>query len=88
MNEGNCSAPSVRSWHGSGAGHGTSALLGHCGRMRRDEARGWYRTEARTVRSAVTTDGTQREVLAGSTLGRWPNHALQRIAARWRLCLS
>ena len=22
------------------------------------------------------------------TLGRWPNKALQRIAARWRFCLS
>jgi hypothetical protein len=36
------------------------------------------------VTSKAETRGTQREVYAGSTLGRWPNPALQRIAARWR----
>jgi hypothetical protein len=41
-----------------------------------------------TVRSATATNGTTRTVVAESALGRWPNEALQRIAARWRFCLK
>ena len=86
MNGGNFSATSVRSWLVSGAGYTSSALFRRSGRRRSDEAESRYRPAARAVRNTTTTYGTRRKVLAGSAIGRWPNTALQRIAARWRLC--
>jgi hypothetical protein len=53
-----------------------------------DEAKGWLRTGARTVRSQAETTGMTHEVRAGSARGRWPNPALQRIATRWRILLK
>jgi hypothetical protein len=50
-------------------------------------ARGRYRTGVRTVISQPETTGTTRKVCAGSAVGRWPNTALQRIAARVRFLL-
>ena len=52
--------------------------------MRMNETKGWGRNAARTVGNKAETTGTKCKVTAGSTLGRWPNTTLQRIAARWR----
>jgi hypothetical protein len=79
---------SVRSWFASAAGHGTTALVRRCYRRRWDETRGQSRTAMRMDRDKAETQGTKRAVYAGSAVGRWPNPALQRIAARWRFCLS
>ena len=78
------SAMPVTSWPVSAAGYSSLALYRPCHRKRTGEARGRYRTGVRTVRSKTETAGMTCEVGAGSTLGRWPNEALQRIAARWR----
>ena len=85
MNGRNFRTASVPSWCLRAAGHDTPALSGGSRRMRSDEADGPPRTKARTVTSTAELPGTKREALAGSALGRWPNPALQRIAARWRL---
>ena len=84
MNGGTSSAAPVMSWHARAAGCCTAALAGRSRRICWDGAKGWYRTAARTVWNDGAMTGTRREVVSGSTLGRWPNTALQRIAARWR----
>ena len=88
MTGGSSGAVPVRSWQASAEGCTTSALLSPCHRIRLDEAKGWLRAAARRGTSEVETLETTREVMARSTVGRWPNPALQRIAARWRLCQS
>jgi hypothetical protein len=54
----------------------------------RSSQTGQSRTTTRTVGSEAQATDTLREVVAGSTLGCRPNTALQRIAARWRFCIS
>ena len=82
MNGGNFNSAPVTFWRAGGRGGGTAVLPRPCRRIRSDDAKGRYRPAARTVRTEAATQGMTREVVAGSTLGRWPNHALQRIAAR------
>jgi hypothetical protein len=88
MTGGAVSAMSGTSWPVPAAGGLSSAR--RCPRRRRrwDEATGWLRTGARTDRSNTEATGIKRKVMAGNTLGRRPNEALQRIAARWRFCLK
>ena len=81
-------AMSVTSWPVRAAGYDPSALRRRCHRIRSDEANGQYRTAPRTGTSKANATGATREVCARSAVGRWPNEALQRIAARWRLCLN
>jgi len=82
------SAMPVVSWPASAAGGFASALARCCPRRRWDAANGQSRTATRTGTNAAETTGNQREVGVGSAVGRWPNPALQRIAARWRFCLK
>jgi hypothetical protein len=82
MTGGNSNAELVTSWQAGSAGDCPSALPRLCHRTRVDAARSRSRTATRTDRSVTEAQGMTREVVAGSTLGRWPNTALQRIAAR------
>lgn len=82
------SAMPVTSWPVRAAGDGSAALCRSCRRMRPDEATGWLRTGARTDRSNTEATGIKRKVMAGNTLGRWPNEALQRIAALLRFRMN
>jgi hypothetical protein len=50
----------------------------------KEKENGAFRTAVRTGRGQTETKGATRDVGAGSARGRWPNPALQRIAARWR----
>ena len=84
----NSHAASVTSWHAKGAGDCTAALPRYRRMMRSDGAKGRYRTAARTVTSKVETNGTARAVVAGSTLGRWPNEALQQTRPLLRMLLN
>jgi hypothetical protein len=47
-------------------------------------AAGEAREGARTVGTKAEVEEAEHKVMAGSARGRWPNTALQRIAARWR----
>ncbi len=85
---GNFRGASVRSWFASAVGCGPSALARCCHRRRWDEVKGQSRTATRRDSNQAEPTGAKREVAAGSTIGRWPNEALQRIAARWRFCLK
>jgi hypothetical protein len=82
------SAPSVPSWPGSAAGAGAAAVRRPCQRIRLNDTKGWLRTARRRGTNNAATTGTTQQVSAGSTLGRRPNPALQRIAARWRILLK
>jgi hypothetical protein len=82
------SAPSVTSCSASAAGDSSSMLRRRCRRTRSDDANGGDGTAVRTDRNKAETRGRTCKVFAGSALGRWPNTALQRIAARWRFCWS
>ena len=86
MNGENAHVASVRSWPVRAAGDDPSALRRRCPRIQLDEARGWARTEVRTVGTKAEEEEAARKVRAGNAVGRWPNEALQRIAARWRFC--
>ena len=88
MQGGNAHATSVRSRQVRGEGYTASVFPCRCHRTRWDKAHGPSRRAVRTVTSKAEATGTLRKVVAGSALGRRPNNALQRIAARWRLCLS
>ncbi len=86
--DGVSSAMPVMSWPVRAAGCYSSALRRPCHRKRTGEARGPYRPGGRRVPSQAETTGVTRAVGAGSAGGRWPNTALQRIAARWRMLLK
>jgi hypothetical protein len=88
MTGGNFSFASVWSCPVSAAGDGPSALWRSWRRISANEAKGRYGTTTRTDRNGAETTGTTRKVGAESAVGRWPNTALQRIAARWRLSIS
>jgi hypothetical protein len=57
---------------------------GSQGRRAAGEARDGARRGARTVGNKAEVEEAERKVMAGSAVGRGPNEALQRIAARWR----
>ena len=88
MNGGNSSVVLVASWQVSGARYFPLALVRPCWRMRPNEAKGLYQTATRTVRSEVAMNGTKREVVARSALGRWPNNPFHRIAALLRFGIT
>jgi hypothetical protein len=81
-------AMSVTFWPVKAAGSHSSTLRRPCRRIRIDKTKGWIRKAAQTVRNTAETTGTKCAVGAGSAVGRRPNPALQRIAARWQICLS
>lgn len=68
---------------GSKAG-GQRPQAGSQGRRAAVAAREGARTGARTVGTKAGGEGAARKVMARSAVGRGPNEALQRIAARWR----
>ena len=88
MQGGNASTASVRSWQVRAAGYALSVSLRRCWRRGWNEASGPSRRTVRTETSKAAATGTLRKVLAGSARGRRPNHALQRIAARWRIGIN
>jgi len=80
------SVMSVTFWPVRAAGCCPSALCRSCRRIGWDDTNGSSRTGGWRDTSQAETTGRKRKVRAGSPLGRRPNPALQRIAARWRLC--
>jgi hypothetical protein len=85
MHRGDSSGASVGSWQVRNAGYATAVLSRRCRRRGSASQTGQLRTTTRTARSEAEATDTLREVVAESALGRRPNQALQRIAARWRM---